>query len=77
MYLADSTGTVIDKVNYNSTWHNPNIIDSRGISLERINPALDSDNPSNWGSHTSPLGGSPDQKIHCISHQRLHWLMWA
>src|SRR5690625_7559590 len=33
VYLADSTGIVIDKVAYSDSWHNPNLMDTRGIAL--------------------------------------------
>ncbi|MFO7798887.1 MAG: lamin tail domain-containing protein, partial [Rhodohalobacter sp.] len=59
VYLADSTGTVIDRVDYKPEWHNPNLITTQGISLERINPDSDSGDPSNWGSHSTVIGGTP------------------
>jgi gliding motility-associated-like protein len=59
IYLADSTQTVIDMAAYSPQWHNPNLIDTKGIALERINPALDTNDPLNWGSNTSITGGSP------------------
>lgn len=59
IYLADSTESTIDMVDYREEWHNPNIIDTKGIALERINPEHDSNDPSNWGSNTSLYGGSP------------------
>lgn len=59
VYLADSTNTTIDMVEYSANWHNPNLIDTRGISLERINPDAESNDPSNWGSSTRPEGGTP------------------
>ncbi|TVP99003.1 MAG: hypothetical protein EA359_17600, partial [Balneolaceae bacterium] len=62
VYLADSTHTTIDMVDYNPNWHNPNIIDTRGIALERINPDLDSNDPSNWGSSANVRGGTPGSK---------------
>ena len=43
IFLADSTGNVIDSVFYDESWHNPNLYDTDGISLERINP----NNPGN------------------------------
>ena len=46
-------------VQYNPDWHNPNIVDTRGIALERINPDFPTNDPSNWGSNTSPQGGTP------------------
>lgn len=59
VYLADSTGTVIDSVYYAREWHNPNLITTRGTSLERIDPAGASDEPDNWSSSTDSRGGTP------------------
>jgi hypothetical protein len=59
IYLADSTQTTIDMVDYREEWHNPNIIDTKGIALERINPNYESNDPVNWGSNASSVGGSP------------------
>ncbi|MCC5942172.1 MAG: lamin tail domain-containing protein [Balneolaceae bacterium] len=59
VYLADSTRTVIDMVDYSPDWHNPNLVDTRGISLERVNPDLETNDPSNWSSNTTIQGGSP------------------
>jgi hypothetical protein len=59
IYLADSTQTTIDMVDYREEWHNPNIIDTKGIALERINPDYESNDPANWGSNTALVGGSP------------------
>jgi hypothetical protein len=60
--LSDSEGRVIDHVNYRPDWHNPNLIDTRGIALERVNPDLSSDNPSNWSSSTAQRGGTPGMR---------------
>ena len=59
VYLADSTGVVLDRVDYNPEWHNPNLITTQGISLERINPDVESNDPLNWGSHSTVIGGTP------------------
>jgi hypothetical protein len=59
IYLADSTQTVIDNVDYSPEWHNPNLITTQGISLERIHPGRDSNDPENWGSNTTVIGGTP------------------
>lgn len=59
IYVADSTGTLIDQVHYLPDWHNPNLIDTKGISLERIDPNGNTDDPGNWGSSTLPEGGTP------------------
>jgi len=59
IYLADSLGTVIDMVHYSKEWHNPNLIDTKGIALERINPDGETSDKSNWGSSAIPAGGTP------------------
>lgn len=59
IYIADSTGTVIDSVKYSREWHNPNKITTKGTSLEKINPAGPSDDPSNWSSSADSRGGTP------------------
>ncbi|MEX0661331.1 MAG: lamin tail domain-containing protein [Balneolaceae bacterium] len=59
IYLADSTRTTIDKVDYRPEWHNPNLIDTRGKSLERVSPDGDTNDPVNWSTNTQPIGGTP------------------
>ncbi|MDZ7758383.1 gliding motility-associated C-terminal domain-containing protein [Rhodohalobacter sp.] len=59
VYLADSSGMAIDRVDYKPEWHNPNLITTQGVSLERINPDFESNDSSNWGSHASVIGGTP------------------
>lgn len=62
IYLADSLGSVIDMVHYSEEWHNPNLIDTKGIALERINPNGETADASNWGSSTVPAGGTPGKQ---------------
>jgi hypothetical protein len=62
VYLADSTLSTVDMVEYSEEWHNPNLIDPKGVALERINPDFESNDASNWGSNSTPLGGSPLSK---------------
>lgn len=62
IHLADSTGQLIDSVHYLPEWHNPNLIDTKGISLERINPYTDTRDADNWGSSTLPTGGTPGRE---------------
>jgi hypothetical protein len=59
VYLADSSGAEIDMVHYEPGWHNPNLISTLGISLERISPDLESNDPGNWSSSVNSLGGTP------------------
>tara|TARA_R110000868_G_scaffold294140_1_gene554740 strand:+ start:107931 stop:112925 length:4995 start_codon:yes stop_codon:yes gene_type:complete len=62
IYLADSTGTTIDSVFFDESWQNPNVFDTDGIALERINPEGESNSESNWSSSTHVSGGTPNAK---------------
>jgi len=59
LFLRDSTSTAIDSVYYDQSWHNPNLMDQRGIALERISPTGPSNDSSNWSSSTTLSGGTP------------------
>ncbi|TYP91700.1 Ig-like domain-containing protein [Fodinibius salinus] len=62
IYIADSTGANIDSVFYDESWQNPNLIDTRGIALERISPEGTSNDKTNWGSSVNPKGGTPNSE---------------
>ncbi|MEX0723289.1 MAG: lamin tail domain-containing protein [Gracilimonas sp.] len=62
IYLADSTGATIDSVFYDESWQNPNLYDTDGIALERIDPAGPSNDQSNWSSSTRVNGGTPGEQ---------------
>ncbi|MDZ4711316.1 MAG: lamin tail domain-containing protein [bacterium] len=57
--LTDSMNNVADRVAYFPGWHNSELIETKGISLERINPAFTSGEKSNWSSCANTLGGTP------------------
>jgi hypothetical protein len=57
--LIDPTGFVVDSVTYLPAWHNPNVRDVTGRSLEKINPFLASNDSRNWTTCTQPIGGTP------------------
>ena len=57
--LRDLFGNTIDSVAYSPKWHNPDIDDSKGRSLERINSALNSNDSRNWSTSVNKLGGTP------------------
>lgn len=59
IYISDSLGTVIDSVYYSDEWHNPNLLDTKGIALERIDPGGPTNTSSNWSSSVEPKGGTP------------------
>lgn len=62
IFLSDSSGITIDSVFYDKSWQNPNLIDTRGIALERISPAGPSSNASNWSSSSTAKGGTPNSE---------------
>ncbi|MCB0728166.1 MAG: lamin tail domain-containing protein [Ignavibacteriae bacterium] len=60
--ITDSLNNVIDELTYDPAWNNPEFPDTKGISLERINPAFNSKERSNWSSCTDFRGGTPGLK---------------
>jgi Lamin Tail Domain len=61
--LLDVTNTQIDSVRYSPSWHNPLLNTSTtGKSLERINPALASNDRRNWSSSIAPGGATPGKR---------------
>ncbi|MDR1380432.1 MAG: lamin tail domain-containing protein [Tannerella sp.] len=55
--------TVIDEVSYSEKWHDVSIKNMKGVSLERISPEADSQDPANWTSATAEVGyGTPGYK---------------
>ncbi|MEJ5262691.1 MAG: lamin tail domain-containing protein [Ignavibacterium sp.] len=57
--LKDVQGNVIDSVYYSDMWHNKNIVSTKNKSLERINPALGSNDQFNWSTCVNEVGGTP------------------
>jgi hypothetical protein len=57
--LKDLTMQTIDSVEYSLRWHHPDIVDTRGRSLERINPNINANDPRNWSTCTNIVGGTP------------------
>lgn len=60
--ITDSLNNVIDEASYDLNWHNPNFTDTKGISLERLNPVFPSNDKNNWSSCTKSVGGTPGLK---------------
>lgn len=60
--IVDASNNMIDSVNYSPKWHNANLSDTKGYSLEKINPLLGSNDRSNWNSCADLLGGTPGKK---------------
>lgn len=58
--LDKASGEVIDEVSYSSRWHSALSGDTKGVSLERISPDADSQEPGNWASASAAAGyGTP------------------
>lgn len=60
--LKDLRGNVIDSVYYSDKWHNKNFISTKGRSLERINPFLNSNDRYNWNTCVNNKGATPGSK---------------
>ncbi len=60
--LTDLTRTTIDSMKYFPIWHNPDVEDVNGRSLERINPDLPGTDKRNWSTCANPLGGTPGKQ---------------
>lgn len=58
--LLNGQGDIIDEVKYNADWHFKLIDNPEGVSLERIDPSGQSQDPLNWHSAASTGGyGTP------------------
>jgi hypothetical protein len=60
--LKDIRGYIIDSVYYSDKWHNKNYVNTKGRSLERINPGLGSNDRYNWSTSVDPLGATPGRR---------------
>ena len=57
--VKDIFSNVIDSIYYSDKWHNKNFLVTKNRSLERIAIEVNSNNPSNWSSCVSDIGGTP------------------
>ncbi|MEO8209814.1 MAG: lamin tail domain-containing protein [bacterium] len=62
LVLLDLFNNLIDSVYYSDSWNNPDLSDTKGISLERINYSFGSNDRSNWSSCAYPSGGTPGKQ---------------
>lgn len=69
--ITDSLNNVIDAVFYDPAWNNPELPDTKGISLERINPFLNSNDRSNWSSCADLNGGTPGLKNSIFTENKM------
>lgn len=57
--LHNSQSAVLDDVYFAPSWHHPDLLARRGVSLERIDPHSAGDDPANWSSSVDPSGATP------------------
>lgn len=58
--LINGQGAIIDEVPYKEDWHFKLLTNKEGVALERIDPAANSSEPTNWHSAASTSGyGTP------------------
>lgn len=61
--LILTDGSAIDEFNYSRKMHHPLVQNSEGVTLERINPELPSNDPKNWHSASAESGfGTPGRQ---------------
>jgi len=59
LILRSAGDVVLDSLEYAPSFHSPDIPDTRGRSLELVNPALGGAVRTNWGTCVDPSGGTP------------------
>ncbi len=59
--LIDPNGNIQDSDRYFSYWHNKNLSDTKGVSLERISVRNGSNDQNNWKSCSNSSGGTPSK----------------
>lgn len=60
--LVDHAGQTIDSLSYSPSWHHPDIADTKGRSLERISPEIDSNDRRTWSTSAAVSGGTPGER---------------
>ncbi len=56
IYLDGISSVIVDAFDYEEDFHHPLLDDVNGVSLERINPDDETQNPTNWHSAAQVLG---------------------
>jgi hypothetical protein len=59
LLLFDDWGDAVDRVSFLPDWHTPALDETRGRSLERIDPSGPGNEGWNWGSSAGAGGGTP------------------
>lgn len=66
--VRDSSGTLVDGVNYLLSWYKDGSKDDGGYTLELINPDAPCSGSDNWAASTSTWGGTPGQQNSIFSN---------
>ena len=59
LVLLNPNGRVIDSIDYSDNWHWDELVDTRGVSLERLTIDSESNDRHNWSSSVAENGGTP------------------
>jgi hypothetical protein len=62
IFIKDANGLTIDSVLFSSTWYESELKKDGGWSLERLNPLVSSNEPTNWLASENTNGGSPGKQ---------------
>lgn len=63
VFVYSDNGTLLDRLNYEDAWQNPLVSVTAGVSLERGNPNLPTNDKNNWHSAAEAVGyGTPTYK---------------
>lgn len=60
--LRHLSGILIDSMAYDQSLHHPDLMETRGVALERVDPDGDSGDTENWTSSVDPSGGTPGRQ---------------
>jgi hypothetical protein len=64
--LLDRTGAVVDSAGYTPDWHNPFVKSTKGISLEKYHPLMESDVSRSWTSSADTEYGATPGKTNAV-----------
>lgn len=59
LVISNKDNLIIDSIYYSSKWHDPTVISTKNISLERINPNTSTNDSKSWSSCADNQGGTP------------------
>ncbi|OGV12493.1 MAG: hypothetical protein A2440_14665 [Stygiobacter sp. RIFOXYC2_FULL_38_25] len=62
LLVKDLFGTTLDSVVYSPSWHNRNFLETKNKSLERLNPALNTNDKANWSTSVTSEGATPGKQ---------------